>query len=155
MKKGLLCWVTKASSLLWTTFRPEPRHSSKSDTGRGGWNVPLWERLFWEAAARKKGEKRQHPEHFKFISYIFTQLNQAQKQKKESHVSTSFPRDSPNIAGCFNSLPYVIILMSIAQGPGTGLRGQISFLTQSLQKSHGVAYIHIFEMKKLLLRDIE
>lgn len=54
----------------------------------------------------KKGEKRQHPEHFKFISYIFTLLNQAQKQKKESHVSTSFPPASPNTAGCLSSSPY-------------------------------------------------
>lgn len=32
---------------------------------------------------KKRGEKCQHPEHFKFISYIFIQLNQVQKQKKK------------------------------------------------------------------------
>lgn len=62
----------------------------------------------------KKGEKRQHPEHFKFISYIFTQLNQAQRKKKESHVSTSFPWASPNTAGCLNSLLFVIIIIQLA-----------------------------------------
>lgn len=77
--------------------------------------------LFGNASSAKleperKGEKRQHPEHFKFISYIFTQLNQAQreKKKKESHVSTSFPRASPNTAGCLNSLLFVIIIIQLA-----------------------------------------
>lgn len=108
------------------------------------------------------GEKRQHPEHFKFISYIFTQLNQAQKQKKESRVSTSFPQDSPNTARCLSSLPFVIIIIQLpllgaVQGPGTGLAGQMPYLTQSLQKSHGVGTltILIFEMEKLMLSEVE
>lgn len=46
----------------------------------------------------KKGEECQHPEHFKFISYIFTQLNQAQKQKKRKscfhQLSSSLPQHS-------------------------------------------------------------
>lgn len=82
----------------------------------------------------KKGEKRQHPEHFKFISYIFTLLNQAQKQKKESHVSTSFPPASPNTAGCLSSPPLIITIiqlawLSVVHRLGTG---QMPYLTESL-----------------------
>lgn len=126
-KRAYYAESLRQSSLLWTTLRPEPRCSRESDSGWGAWDIPLWERIFWEAAARKKGEKRQHPEHFKFICYIFTQLNQAQKQKEESHVSTSFPRASPNTAGCLRSPPFVITriqlaLLSAVHGPGSGLR---------------------------------
>ena len=124
-KRAYYAESLRQSRLLWTTFRPEPRRRSESHTGWWGWDVPLWERIFWEAAARKKGEKRQHPEHFKFISYIFTQLNQAQKQKKESHVSTSFLPASPNIAGWLSSPPLVIKIiqqafLSAVHRPGTG-----------------------------------
>lgn len=161
-KRAYYAESLRQSNLLWTTFSPVPRRSSESHTAWCGWDVPLWERVFWEAAARKKGEKRQHPEHFKFISYIFTQLNQAQKQKKESHVSTSFPRASPNTAGCLNSPPFAIIIIQLAllsavHGPGTGLWAPNALSHLILAKtSWGVLHSSVpFWHEEKILRDVE
>lgn len=93
-------------------------------------------------AAKIQGEKCQHPEHFKFISYIFIQLNQVQnRKKKESHVSTSFPCTSPNIGspgGCLSSSHFVLMiidseLLSIGHRPGPGIRAShvLSFLAKT------------------------
>lgn len=109
-----------------------------------------------EIAAKNWGEKYQHPEHFKFISYIFIQLNQVQKQKKKKKkvIFPHFPCASPCIgspARCLSSSHLVLIIidsefLSVAHRPGPGIRG--SHAPSFLAKTPPGECIHHFHFLK-------